>query len=732
MGAKQQGLADPTAIATPFYDFGSSFSGLLLALGGSKETPTSPRDRSVGDDSKGVAFPSLLLVLRGAEAGGCAKVASWIGGMSVGTDNAAAGGGRRCGEQMELVARGERDVKPMLVRVGIAIALSLAGFVVSQLRPRPRPPLRPPSRQHSPSAAAESKSGGQDSGGGCLQKQVGTLETEEDLMEIINGTAITTTGEEAGFLMPGFDDLVMQEFEVTRKDLETTPVTTMPEKPVMQERALMEQEITNLKELVLSLQERERCLERQLLDYHGVKGQEAVVRELVNRLKISSMEAKLYMLKIESLQADNQRLQAQLEDYATVISELDAAREHIMLLDEKLESDREKAQEIMASLHQRISSLQQREQENDAEVNRKLKKLEELENESMELRMINSRLAEENSDLVRKLKSTQDTASAVREDAEAEALEEANHLRKANEKLMEEIEQLQIDHCTDVEELVYLRWVNACLRYELRNYQPPSGETLARDLSKSLSLKSEKKAKQLVLEYANLGADEKSSNFFEVNSNYSSSSQASAGEPEDTSIDDSSLIKHGSSNKVKFLSKLKKLVSGNGKRSKKVSAVDKTTSSGSSERRVSFSTCSFDDVIGRDSYDSSSSCMIEKMAAVNSLAGTEAQIVEGQHNRDVFSQNNSRLSLDIQRLQELDLEEAIEGKGLLGRRDRATSCDYMKISFLEDSLISCKKTPLDQEKAYIHEKVELKKYADALRSSRGIPKLNRRSASFRY
>ncbi|RZR81121.1 hypothetical protein BHM03_00007297 [Ensete ventricosum] len=391
MGGKQQGLADPTAIATPFYDFGSSFSGLLLAPGGSKETPTSPRDRSVGDDSKGVAFPSLLLVLRRAEAGGCAKVASWIGGMSAGTDNAAAGGGRRCGEQMELVARGERDVKPMLVRVGIAIALSLAGFVVSQLRPRPRPPLRPPSRQHSPS---------------------------EDLMEIINGTAITTTGEEAGFLMPGFDDLVMQEFEVTRTDLETTPVTTMPEKPVMQERALMEQEITNLKELVLSLQERERCLEQQLLDYHGVKGQEAVVRELVNRLKISSMEAKLYMLKIESLQADNQRLQAQLEDYATVISELDAAREHIMLLDEKLESDREKAQEIMASLHQRISSLQQREQENDAEVNRKLKKLEELENESMELRMINSRLAEENSDLVRKLKSTQDTASAVREDAE--------------------------------------------------------------------------------------------------------------------------------------------------------------------------------------------------------------------------------------------------------------------------------------------------------------------------
>ncbi|URD87329.1 protein CHUP1, chloroplastic-like [Musa troglodytarum] len=654
--------------------------------------------------------------------------------MSAGTDNAAAGGGRRCGEQMELVVRGKRDVKSMLVRVGIATALSLAGFVVSQLRPHPRPSLRPPSRRPSPSAAAESKSGERD-GGGCLQKEVGTPKTEEDLMEIINGTAITATGEEAGFLLPGFDDLVMQEFEVTRKDLQTTPFTTMPEKPVMQDRAMMEQEITNLKELVLSLQEREWCREQQLLDYHGLKGQEAVVRELVNRLKISSMEAKLYMLKIESLQVDNQRLQAQLEDCAKAISELDAAREHIKLLDEKLESDRDKAKEIMASLHQRISSLQQREQknvENDAEVKSKLKKLEELEHESMELRMINSRLAEENSDLARKLKSTQNTASAVREDAKAKAVEEANRFRKANEKLMEEIEQLQIDRCTDVEELVYLRWVNACLRYELKNHQPPSEETLARDISKSLSIKSEKKAKQLILEYANLSADEKGSNFFEVNSNYSSSSQASSRESEDTSIDDSSLIKHGSSNKAKFLNKLKKLVLGKGKHTKKVSAVDKTTSSGNSERRASFLTCSFDDVIGRDSYDSSSSYMIEKVAAVNSLAGTEAQRVEGQHNKDVFSQNNSSLSLDIQRLQELDLEEATEEKGLLRRRDRATSCDYMKISVLEHSLISCERNPLDQEKASIPEKVELKKFADALRISRGIPKLNRRSASSRY
>ena len=76
-------------------------------------------------------------------------------------------------------------------------------------------------------------------------------------------------------------------------------------------------------------------------------------------------------------------------------------------------------------------------------------------------------------------------------------------LRKENENLTKEVEKLKADRCADAEELVYLRWINACLRYELRNYQPPPGKEVARDLSKSLSPRSEQKAKQLIVEYAN-------------------------------------------------------------------------------------------------------------------------------------------------------------------------------------------------------------------------------------
>lgn len=79
---------------------------------------------------------------------------------------------------------------------------------------------------------------------------------------------------------------------------------------------------------------------------------------------------------------------------------------------------------------------------------------------------------------------------------------ESELLRGEKESLTEEVEQLQSNRCSDIEELVYLRWINACLRYELRNYEPAEGKTVARDLSKTLSPKSEKKAKQLILQYA--------------------------------------------------------------------------------------------------------------------------------------------------------------------------------------------------------------------------------------
>ncbi|CAL9089973.1 unnamed protein product [Musa textilis] len=628
---------------------------------------------------------------------------------------------------MELAVRGRRDVSPLFIKLGVTFALSFAGFVLVQLRSRARarPPSPLASRPRFSSAIGNSSVG--------LKGELRTPKSEDSLAKIVNGTRrITTTtttttttvllSPTSGFLLSEFDDIVMKEFRATGKDAEIAANTSAPNKLEIKEDNAMEQEIANLRKLVWSLQENERSLELQLLEYYGMQEQEAAVRELGSQLKINLVEAKLYSLKIESLQADNRRLQDQLTECSRAMNELEAARATIKILKKKLKSDGEQAKEKIVSLHQRISVLQCQEQKEAKD-----ERLKELEDEAVELKTINSRLAEENSDLGRQLEAARASASVhepIATPLQADASEEANCLRESNAKLVEDIEQLKTDRCTDVEQLVYLKWVNACLRYELRNFQPPPGKTVARDLSKNLSPRSEEKAKQLILEYANSGADEKSLGSVDFDSEYSCSSQASTGEPEDASLDVSSSTRQRNPKKMKFLSKLKKLVLGKDTGSHKPPAADRIpitpTSGSSSGRRPSVFTCSIDDMIGGDSSGSFSSSITGELNPANQSGRIDAGADEQCQNDDAWSQASSRPSFFIQRL---DLEEAGKEKDGCCGREVGTPYRYEKMVSRED-------TARDFGGGDIPEKAEIKKLAVALKRARGMSKLNRRSASF--
>uniref|UniRef100_A0A803QQ78 Protein CHUP1, chloroplastic n=2 Tax=Cannabis sativa TaxID=3483 RepID=A0A803QQ78_CANSA len=108
---------------------------------------------------------------------------------------------------------------------------------------------------------------------------------------------------------------------------------------------------------------------------------------------------------------------------------------------------------------------------------------------------------------------------------------------------------------SEVEELVYLRWVNACLRYELRNYQIPSGKVSARDLNKNLSPKSQEKAKQLMLEYA---GSERGQGDTDLESNFSHPSSPGSEDFDNASIDSSTSRFSSISKKASLIQKLKK------------------------------------------------------------------------------------------------------------------------------------------------------------------------------
>lgn len=212
-------------------------------------------------------------------------------------------------------------------------------------------------------------------------------------------------GVEDRILLPEYDELV-NEFDVASMKDSNSPTryveTLASDTETHVKMDDYEQEIKCLRNMVKNLKERESDLEIQLLEYYGLKEQESTVMELHNRLKINSIETRLFTLKIESLQADNKRLEAQVMDHARVVADLEIARSKLKMQKRELKSESDQHNK------EQISSLQK-------DIQPKLVKIKRLEEEVEELRKTNCSLQEENSDLGRRLDYAQILANSVLE-----------------------------------------------------------------------------------------------------------------------------------------------------------------------------------------------------------------------------------------------------------------------------------------------------------------------------
>jgi len=235
-------------------------------------------------------------------------------------------------------------------------------------------------------------------------------------------------GDEDEFLLPEFNDLLKvldSGATVVRNSLKKDMEAPWLKVYADHEKDDYEQEVTQLRNMIRMLQDREQSLEVQLLEYCGLREQETAVTELQNRLKASTVEVKMFNLKVKTLQSENWRLKEQVADHAKVLAELESAKAQIKLLNEKIRYEAEQNREQIISLQQKVSRLQDqqcKEAACDQDIQIKLQKLKDLESEAEELRKSNLRLQIENSHLVRRLDSTQILANVVLEDPEVQSL----------------------------------------------------------------------------------------------------------------------------------------------------------------------------------------------------------------------------------------------------------------------------------------------------------------------
>ncbi|KAH1059643.1 hypothetical protein AAZX31_02G095600 [Glycine max] len=464
----------------------------------------------------------------------------------------------------------------MIVRLGLIVAASLAAFTVKQLNVKSSKP------EHKDEGSEEEHVTRVTD---LLQENEGEEEEEKEEVKLIS-SIINRANDFEDDILPEFEDLLSGEIEFP-----IPPDKDEKDKVYEIEMAHNATELERLRQLVKELEEREVKLEGELLEYYGLKEQESDIVELQRQLKIKTVEIDMLNITINSLQAERKKLQEELTQGASAKRELEVARNKIKELQRQIQLEANQTKGQLLLLKQQVSTLLVKEEEaarKDAEVQKKLKAVNDLEVTVVELKRKNKELQHEKRELMVKLNAAESRAAELSNMTESEmvakAKEEVSNLRHANEDLLKQVEGLQMNRFSEVEELVYLRWVNACLRYELRNNQTPQGKVSARDLSKSLSPKSQEKAKQLMLEYA---GSERGQGDTDLESNFSHPSSPGSEDFDNASIDSSTSKYSSLSKKTSLIQKFKKW--GKSKDDSSALSSPARSFSGGSPRRMSVS-----------------------------------------------------------------------------------------------------------------------------------------------
>ncbi|KAF2307488.1 hypothetical protein GH714_029085 [Hevea brasiliensis] len=315
-------------------------------------------------------------------------------------------------------------IKPLFLKAGIPLALSVAGFIYAKII----------SRRNiisDNSSSLETKVG------------KGSLETIDSHEVFLNNSVKN-------------DEEHMIISSQVLSSIESSDFT--------HNESSFEGELLGLRSRIEELQKRVLALETQFLQYHAMKEEESLLMEIKNKLVLEAAHVEFLDKEISSMEAERERFENLVVEYLRVLEQLEFAKLENGLLRRKVRRISRKMKEQSRVVTEKNLKIEAAE----AEILRCYDALEtrssvikKMEDEVRELQTIVNQLQEEKNELLIKLNPEENSASSASKiDAEVVTMEDYN-------QLVHELEQLRKDRATEIAELTYLRWTNACLRHEL-------------------------------------------------------------------------------------------------------------------------------------------------------------------------------------------------------------------------------------------------------------------------
>ncbi|KAG6773729.1 hypothetical protein POTOM_021046 [Populus tomentosa] len=342
-------------------------------------------------------------------------------------------------------------MKPLFLKAGIPLVLSVAGFVYARIVLRSTV-AKPSSLQTTVSPVLD------------------TIDSNDDFIDEASIHSLQSTSS------PIKDD--DQEHMITSSQVCSSTVAS---------HIHFEEEILGLRNEIEELQKREHSLGIQFLRYRVMKEQDSVLEELKNMLLLER--------EISLIEAQTQGFENFMVECRIVLEQIEFAKKENRLLERKVKKLSRRTREqsrVIGEKNARINGL-------EAEIMRFCDALEmrtdavkKLDGEVREFEAVVNRLQEEKNDLLVKLDAAESPASLISKvdfylflvlwcllliflgyrilrffsslnlqiEAEGTGMEDYN-------RLVNELEQLHKDRAAETTELIYLRWSNACLRHEL-------------------------------------------------------------------------------------------------------------------------------------------------------------------------------------------------------------------------------------------------------------------------
>ncbi|KAI4349058.1 hypothetical protein L6164_009703 [Bauhinia variegata] len=253
--------------------------------------------------------------------------------------------------------------------------------------------------------------------------------------------------------------------------------TVLAGSSVTHDNPSFEQELTSLRSRIEGLQVKELALSLQFDKYCDLKDQESLLLEMRNVLSLETARVEFLDKEISTMEAENKRLEIFMTQYLRVIEQIEYWKSETGLLQRKLKKLVRKSKAESRLIKEQTLKIESGQAEilrtRDA-LQTRTNVISKLEDEIRELQRILDQLQNEKNELLKKVDAAEKTC--------ASKIEAGDISKEDYNQILNDLEKLKNEREDEVKELIYLRWTNACLRHELtRHHEQQQQQNLEQD-----------------------------------------------------------------------------------------------------------------------------------------------------------------------------------------------------------------------------------------------------------